>query len=57
MTDRELRKVWDLERRLEKRAHWRRVRWFLGGLLAGCLAWWGIVEAGVWLGARLRGWL
>lgn len=44
-------------RRIERQRHWRRVRWFVGLLLAGFFALWALVEIGIWLAARLRGWL
>ncbi len=48
----------DMEiRRIERRRHWQRVRLFLGWLAAGLMAWWLLVEVGLWLASRLRGWL
>ncbi len=44
-------------RRIGRRRHWQRVRLFFGWLATGLMAWWLIVEVGLWLAGRLRGWL
>lgn len=44
-------------RRIGRQRHWQRVRWFVGLLSTGFFAIWLLVEIGIWLAARLRGWL
>lgn len=44
-------------RRIERQRFWRRLARVLGFVVVGVLAWWAIVEAGIWLARRLRGWL
>ena len=53
MTPTELREVWEIEMRMERRAQQRKVRWFLAAMVTGAVLLWALIECV----ARLAHWL